>query len=102
LSSASRTTGVVGIGNISGDPPSELRQIVNGHLDRPVNFEYITCEVDDKAGGKKRVAAIVVPDSRRRPHMASREIKERRNATYPQWRYGDDTRRFWRVYNRIR
>jgi hypothetical protein len=34
--------------------------------------------------------------------MASREIKERRNATYPQWRYGDDTRRFWRDYNRIR
>jgi hypothetical protein len=24
------------------------------------------------------------------------------NATYPQWSYGDDTRRFWRDYKRIR
>jgi hypothetical protein len=32
--------------------------------------------VDDKADGRKRVAAIVVPDSRSRPHVALREIKE--------------------------
>ena len=70
---------VVGIGNISGDPPSDARQIVNDRLERRVDFEYVTCEVDDKAGGKKRVAAIVVPDSRRRPHVVSREIKERLN-----------------------
>jgi hypothetical protein len=69
----------VGIGNTSGDPPSDARQIDNGHLERPVDFEYVTCEVDDKAGGEKRVAAIVVPDSRRRPHVASREIKEHLN-----------------------
>jgi hypothetical protein len=70
---------VVGIGDIPGDPSAEARQIVNGHLDRAVNFEYVTCEVDDKAGGTKRVAAIVVPDSRRRPHVVSREIKENLN-----------------------
>jgi Schlafen, AlbA_2 len=68
---------VVGIESTSGDPASEARQIVNGYLDRAVMFEYITCQVDDKVGGRKRVAAIVVPDSRRRPHMVSREIKER-------------------------
>jgi hypothetical protein len=70
---------VVGIGNISGDPSSDTRQIVNDHLGRPVDFEYLTCAVDDNAGGETRVAAIVVPDSRRRPHVVSREIKERRN-----------------------
>jgi hypothetical protein len=70
---------VVGVRNIAGDPPSDARQIVNGHLERPVVFEYFTCEVDDNAGGKKRVAAIVVPDSRRRPHVVSREIKEVRS-----------------------
>jgi hypothetical protein len=70
---------VVGIGSISGDPPSDVRQIVNGHVERPVVFEYISCGVDDNAGGSKRVAAIVVSDSRRRPHVVSREIKERHN-----------------------
>lgn len=68
---------VVGVEDLAGDPASQARQIVNGHLGRPVNFEYLTCEVDGKAGGKKRVAAIVVPDSRRRLHVVSREIKER-------------------------
>jgi len=68
---------VVSIGNIAGDSPSEARQIVNNNLDRPVEFEYITCEVDNKIGGKARVAALVVPDSRRRPHMASKDITER-------------------------
>jgi hypothetical protein len=68
---------VVGVGDLSGDPPSETRKIINNHLDRPVVFEYLTCEVNDKAGDTKRVAAIVVPDSRRRPHVVSREIKER-------------------------
>lgn len=70
---------VMGIGTSVGDPASAIRQIVNGHLDRPVNFEYVTCEVDDKVGGKKRVAAIVVPNSKRRPHVVSKEIKERLN-----------------------
>ena len=69
----------MGVEGLTGDPPSEIRQIVNGHLDRPIRFEYLTCEVDGKAGSTKRVAAIVVPDSRRRPHVASREIKERLN-----------------------
>jgi hypothetical protein len=70
---------IVGIGDVSGDPPSDARQIINDHLERAVIFEYVTCEVDDKAGGKKRVAAIVVPDSRRRPHVASKAITERLN-----------------------
>ncbi len=70
---------VVGIGNLVGDPPSDTRKIVNGYLDRSILFEYLTCEVDHKAGGTKQVAAIVVPDSRRRPHVASREIKEHLN-----------------------
>ena len=70
---------VVGLGHLTGDPPSDLRKIVNGHLDRPIVFEYLTCEVDVKEnpGGTERVAAIVVADSKRRPHVASREIKER-------------------------
>jgi hypothetical protein len=70
---------IVGVEGLVGDPPSEIRQIVNVHLHRPVGFEYLTCEVDDKAGGTKRVATIVVPDSRRRPHVVSWEIKERRS-----------------------
>jgi predicted HTH transcriptional regulator len=60
---------IVGIGGTSGDPPSDARQIVNSNLGRPVAFEFVTCDVDDKAGDNKRVAAIVVPDSRRRPHV---------------------------------
>jgi hypothetical protein len=70
---------VVGIEDLAGDPPSAIRQVVNGYLDRPVVFEYVTCEVDDKSGGSQRVAAIIVPDSRRRPHVVSKEIKERRS-----------------------
>jgi len=67
---------VVGIENTSGDSPSAVWQIVNGHLGRPVVFEYITCEVGDKTGGRKRVGALVVPDSKIRPHVVSKEIKE--------------------------
>lgn len=70
---------VVGLGSTPGDPASDTRKIVNGHLDRQIVFEYITCEVEDKVGGKKQVAAIVLPDSRRRPHVASRNITERLN-----------------------
>jgi hypothetical protein len=70
---------VVGVGDLVGDPPSRIRQIINGHLGRSVVFEYLTCDVDDKVGGTKWVAAIVIPDSRRRPHVAFREIKERLN-----------------------
>jgi Putative DNA-binding domain len=67
---------VVGVEGLAGDPPSETRQIVNGRLDRPIVFEYLTCEVEVKVGCTKRIAAIVVPDSSRRPHVVSREIKE--------------------------
>ena len=70
---------VVGVEGLAGDPPSRIRQIINEHLGRSIVFEYLTCEVDDKAGGTKRIAAIVVPDSRRRPHVVSKEIKERLN-----------------------
>jgi hypothetical protein len=70
---------VVGVEHLTGDPPSEIRRIINDHLDRAILFEYLTCEVNDKSGGSKWVAAIVVPDSRRRPHVTSREIKERVN-----------------------
>jgi hypothetical protein len=66
----------LGVEGLAGDPPSETRQIVNGRSDRPIVFEYLTCEVDDKVGCTKRIAAIVVPDSSRRPHVVSREIKE--------------------------
>lgn len=76
---------VVGAEGLTGDPPSEIRQIVNGRLDQPVDFEYVTCEVDDKDGGKKRVAAVVVPDSTRRPHVTSREIKEQVNGRDKFW-----------------
>jgi hypothetical protein len=31
-----------------------------------------------------------------------KELVSEWNATYPQWSYGDDTRRFWRDYHRIR
>jgi hypothetical protein len=41
-------------------------QVVNSNLERPVVFEYVTWEVDGKAGGTKRIAAMIVPDSRRR------------------------------------
>jgi hypothetical protein len=68
---------VVGVGNPAGDPSSATRQIVNSYLDRPMRFEYVSCRVDDKAGGKKRVSAVVIPDSRRQPHVAKKEIKER-------------------------
>ncbi len=70
---------IVGIGDLPGDPASELRKVVNGHLDRPVLFEYLTCEVHDggSPGTARRVAAVVVTDSKRRPHVASREVKER-------------------------
>lgn len=76
---------VVGIKDLVGDPSSDTRKIVNIHLGRPVNFEYLTCEVDDKAGGRKKVAAIVVPDSRRRPHVASKEIKEQQGNKAKFW-----------------
>ncbi len=76
---------IVGVGDLTGDPPSETRKIINNHLDRPVDFEYLTCEVNDKAGDTKRVAAIVVPDSRRRPHVVSREIKERLDSRDKFW-----------------
>jgi len=70
---------IVGIGDLPGDPASELRKVVNGHLDRPVLFEYLTCEVHDggSPGTTRTVAAVVVTDSKRRPHVASREVKER-------------------------
>jgi hypothetical protein len=70
---------IVGIGSTSGDPASDARQIVNSNLGRPVEFEFVTCHVDTKTGDKKRVAAIVVPDSRRRPHVVSREIQQHLN-----------------------
>jgi hypothetical protein len=76
---------VVGTANNAGDPSSAVRQIVNGNLGRSVSFEYLTCEVDDKAGGTKPVAAIVIPDSRRRPHVAARAIKERLNGRDKFW-----------------
>lgn len=78
---------VVGVGNLPGDPPSELRRVINGHLDRPISFEYLTCEVDDggSPGGTERVAAIVVPDSTRRPHVASRNISEQRGKKTTLW-----------------
>lgn len=76
---------VVGIGDLPGDPPSELRMIVNGHLDRPVPFEYLTCEVDDGAGGTERVAAVVVTDSKRRPHVASKNISEQQDRKTSLW-----------------
>jgi hypothetical protein len=77
--------GIVGIGSTSGDPASDTRQIVNSNLGRPVAFEFVTCDVDDKAGGNKRVAAIVVPDSRRRPHVVRTEIKQRLNEKDKFW-----------------
>jgi len=70
---------VVGITAGVGDQSSMTRQTINGYLGRSVNFEYLTCEVDDKTGSTKRVAALVIPDSTRRPHVVSREIKERLN-----------------------
>lgn len=76
---------VVGIPNADGDPSSTSRQIVNGHLGRAVDFDYLTCEVDDAAGGIKRVAAVVVPDSRRRPHVVAREITERVGGKHKFW-----------------
>lgn len=66
----------VGIGDLLGDPPSELRRAVNESLSRSVLFEYLTCEVDAGADGTKCVAAVVVPDSKRRPHVTSREVTE--------------------------
>lgn len=76
---------VVGIGNLSGDPPSELRRAVNGSLSRPLLFEYITCEVDDGTGGMKRVAAVVVADSQRRPHVVSKEVTEQQGKKTTFW-----------------
>jgi hypothetical protein len=78
---------VVGVDDLPGDPPSELRKVVNGHLDRPILFEYLTCEVDDggSPGGTARVAAVVVPDSRRRPHVVSRNISEQQGRKTTLW-----------------
>lgn len=76
---------VVGIAESADDPSSSARQIVNGYLGRSVAFEYLTSEVEDRAGGVKRVAAIVVPDSRRRPHVAAREIKQHMNGKDKFW-----------------
>ena len=74
----------VGIIDVGGDPSSSSRQTVNSHLGRSVTFEYLTCELDGE-DGKKRVAAIVVPDSRRRPHVVSREIKEQKSGRNKYW-----------------
>ena len=76
---------IVGIGVTSGDPASDARQIVNSNLGRPVAFEFVTCDVDDQAGGNKRVAAIIVPDSTRRPHVVRAEIKQRQNEKDKFW-----------------
>lgn len=61
---------------LPGDPPSEIRNLLNKYLERPVYFEFVTTHVGDDGGEKKRLAAVVVPNSRRRPHVISRELQE--------------------------
>ncbi len=60
---------------LGGDPPSEIRDLLNKYLERPVAFEFVTTHVE-YGGRKKRLAAVVVPNSRRRPHVISRELQE--------------------------
>lgn len=77
---------VVGVGESQGDASSDMRKIVNGYLDRSVDFEYLTCEVVDAGtGAKKKIAAIVVQDSKRRPHVVSRELKEQQGNKSKFW-----------------
>ena len=69
--------GIVGVADpLPDDPPSEIRNLLNKYLERPVYFEFVTTHVEDHSGEKKRLAAVVVPNSRRRPHMISRELQE--------------------------
>lgn len=76
---------IVGVENLPGDPPSELRGVINGYLDRPILFKYITCEVDDGTSGSGLLAALVIPDSRRRPHVVSRELTEQQQKKTKTW-----------------
>ena len=60
---------------LPGDPVSEIRNLLNRYLERPVAFEFLTTSVE--VGGETRqLAAVVVPNSRRRPHVVSRELTE--------------------------
>ncbi len=60
---------------LPGDPSSEIRDLLNRHLERPVGFEFVTTRVEDGGQGK-RLAAVVIPNSRRRPHVITRELHE--------------------------
>lgn len=60
---------------LPGDPVSEIRNLLNRYLERPVAFEFLTTSVE--VGGETRhLAAVVVPNSQRRPHVVSRELTE--------------------------
>lgn len=61
--------------SLGGDPPSEIRNLLNRYLERLVGFEYVTTHVE-ASGQKRKLAALIIPNSRRRPHVISREIQE--------------------------
>jgi hypothetical protein len=72
----SQDGGIFGVADpLPGDPPSEIRNLLNKYLERPVVFEFVTITVED-SGENKRLAAVVVPNSRRRPHVISRVLQE--------------------------
>ena len=60
---------------LPGDPVSEIRNLLNRYLERPVAFDLVTTRVEE-GGEERRLAAVVVPNSRRRPHVVSRELTE--------------------------
>lgn len=61
--------------SLGGDPPSDIRNLLNRHLDRTVEFEFLSTHVGD-CNQDKKVAAVIIPNSRRRPHVISRELQE--------------------------
>ena len=61
---------------LPGDPPSAIRDLLNKYLERPVGFEFVTTDVEDGDAHERRLAAVVVPNSRRKPHMISRDFHE--------------------------
>lgn len=64
--------------SLGGDPPSEIRNLLNGYLERPVGFEFVTThvEVNDQ---KRRLAAVIIPNSRCRPHVISKERQDQKD-----------------------
>lgn len=92
------------LGSSGGRPPSEknlkLLRFVIERIEHLGTFEEgkMPPEAPDHMVGLELVAQY--PWYRKMPN--GKELVGEWNETYPQWSYGDDTRRFWRDYKRIK